>query len=122
MDLFSLICLAGSAFVSKFADAIGDMVWKYNVIPFDRLLLCLVYFSSLIYLVSVIVFIYNSLRSQSLYVFCLQALRNHEGNEAQVCLFLIQMLLVKPNEFKNRIQEFVRDNSPEHWKHTNWYV
>ena len=30
------------------------------------------------------------------------ALRNHEGNEAQVCFFIIQLLLLKPSEFRNR--------------------
>ncbi|RWS25047.1 Mediator of RNA polymerase II transcription subunit 23-like protein, partial [Leptotrombidium deliense] len=49
------------------------------------------------------------------------ALRSFEGNEAQVCLFIIQMLLLKPNEFKNRVYEFVQENSPEHWKQSNWY-
>ncbi|ODN05213.1 Mediator of RNA polymerase II transcription subunit 23 [Orchesella cincta] len=77
-------------YVNKLADAISDLIWKFNIIPFDRLLLCL-------------------------------ALRSHEGNEAQVCFFIIHMLLIKPLEFKNRIQEFVRDNSPEHWKQTSWH-
>ena len=31
-----------------------------------------------------------------------EALRNHEGNEAQVCFFIIQLLLLKPSEFRNR--------------------
>ena len=46
-------------------------------------------------------------------VLCM-ALRNHEGNEAQVCFFIIQLLLLKPNEFRNRVNEFCRTMSPEH--------
>ncbi|XP_023222818.1 mediator of RNA polymerase II transcription subunit 23-like [Centruroides sculpturatus] len=53
-------------------------------------------------------------------ILCL-ALRSFEGNEAQVCFFIIQMLLVRPNEFKNRVYEFVRENSPEHWRQSNWH-
>jgi hypothetical protein len=50
----------------------------------------------------------------------LKALRTNEGNEAQVCFFIIHLLMLKPPEFRNRIIEFVKDNSPEHWKQSNW--
>lgn len=50
-----------------------------------------------------------------------QALRSFEGNEIQVCFFIIQMLLIRPSEFKNRVLDFVKDNSPEHWKQTDWH-
>ncbi|TFK01748.1 solute carrier family 13 member 2 [Platysternon megacephalum] len=30
------------------------------------------------------------------------AMRSHEGDEAQVCYFIIQLLLLKPNDFRNR--------------------
>lgn len=53
-------------------------------------------------------------------VLCL-ALRTHEGNEAQVCFFIIQLLLLKTQEFRNRVQEFVKENSPDHWKQNNWH-
>eukprot|EP00794_Sanderia_malayensis_P004577 gene4577-5179_t len=47
------------------------------------------------------------------------ALRHHEGNEAQVCFFIIQLLLLTPS-FKNRVNAFVCENSPDHWKQTDW--
>ncbi|KAH8032628.1 hypothetical protein HPB51_026081 [Rhipicephalus microplus] len=50
-----------------------------------------------------------------------KALRSFEGNEIQVCFFIIQMLLIRPSEFKNRVLDFVKDNSPEHWKQTDWH-
>jgi mediator of RNA polymerase II transcription subunit 23 len=75
--------------VNKCVDTVNDMIWKYNVVTIDRLVLCL-------------------------------ALRPQEGSEAQVCFFIIQLLLLKPLEFRNRVQEFVKENSPEHWKQSNW--
>lgn len=71
--------------INKCVDTINDMIWKYNVVTIDRLVLCL-------------------------------ALRTHEGNEAQVCFFIIQLLLLKTHEFRNRVQEFVKENSPDYWK------
>jgi len=56
-----------------------------------------------------------------LFVFLIEALRTNEGNEAQVCIFIIHLLMLKPPEFRNRIAEFVKENSPEHWKQSNWY-
>ncbi|XP_054718227.1 mediator of RNA polymerase II transcription subunit 23-like [Uloborus diversus] len=50
-----------------------------------------------------------------------KALRSFEGNEAQVCFFIIHMLLIRPNDFKNRVYDFVKDNSPEHWKQSDWH-
>lgn len=66
------------------------MIWKYNIVTIDRLVLCL-------------------------------ALRTQEGSEAQVCSFIIQLVLLKATEFRNRVQDFVRDNSPDHWNQTNWH-
>jgi mediator of RNA polymerase II transcription subunit 23 len=43
------------------------------------------------------------------------ALRTHEGNEAQVCFFIIQLLLLKPQDFRNRVCELVKSMSPEHY-------
>ncbi|XP_014210874.1 mediator of RNA polymerase II transcription subunit 23 isoform X1 [Copidosoma floridanum] len=77
-------------YVNKSVDAINNMIWKYNIVTFDRLILCL-------------------------------ALRTLEGNEAQVCFFIIQLLLLKAAEFRNRVQEFVKENSPDHWKQSNWH-
>jgi mediator of RNA polymerase II transcription subunit 23 len=53
---------------------------------------------------------------------CFKALRTQEGSEAQVCFFIIQLLLLKAAELRNRVQEFVKENSPEHWKQSNWYA
>ena len=81
----------------------------------DRLVLCLVSF------------LYNFHLSQTSTIFanvCLilvQALRTHEGNEGQICFFIIQLLLLKSTEFRNRLQEFVKENSHEHWKQSNWH-
>lgn len=52
---------------------------------------------------------------------CLQAMRSHEGNEAQVCYFIIQLLLLKPNDFRNRVNDFVKENAPEHWLQNDWH-
>ncbi|KAL2792605.1 mediator of RNA polymerase II transcription subunit 23 isoform l [Daubentonia madagascariensis] len=52
----------------------------------------------------------------------LQAMRSHEGNEAQVCYFIIQLLLLKPNDFRNRVSDFVKENSPEHWLQNDWHT
>ncbi|CAH0547626.1 unnamed protein product [Brassicogethes aeneus] len=80
----------GGQHVNKCVDTINDMIWKYNILTIDRLVLCL-------------------------------ALRTQEGSEAQVCAFIIQLLLLKPSEFRNRLQDFVKDNSPDHWNQTNWH-
>ena len=48
-------------------------------------------------------------------------MRTNEGSEAQVCFFIIQLLLLKTPEFLNRVQEFVKENSAEHWKQSNWH-
>ncbi|XP_008216794.1 mediator of RNA polymerase II transcription subunit 23 [Nasonia vitripennis] len=81
---------ADGIYVNKSVDAINHMIWKYNIVTFDRLVLCL-------------------------------ALRTLEGNEAQVCFFIIQLLLLKATEFRNRVVEFVKENSPDHWKQSNWH-
>ncbi|XP_070556294.1 mediator of RNA polymerase II transcription subunit 23-like isoform X2 [Ptychodera flava] len=77
--------------VNKCIETLNDMIWKYNIVALDKLVLSL-------------------------------ALRNHEGNEAQVCFFIIQLLLLKTSEFRNRVSEFVKENSPEHWLQTDWHT
>lgn len=62
-----------SVTVNKFVDAINEMIWKFNIVTIDRLVLCL-------------------------------ALRTQEGSEAQVCFFIIQLLLLKTPEFRNRYE------------------
>ncbi|GAB0092218.1 Mediator of RNA polymerase II transcription subunit 23 [Sergentomyia squamirostris] len=78
------------AHVNKCVDTINDMIWKYNIVTIDRLVLCL-------------------------------ALRTQEGNEAQVSFFIVQLVLLKSTDFRNRLNEFVKENSPEHWKQSNWH-
>ncbi|XP_058805246.1 mediator of RNA polymerase II transcription subunit 23-like isoform X2 [Phymastichus coffea] len=87
-EVSSIAC--DGTYVNRSVDAINDMIWKYNIVTFDRLILCL-------------------------------ALRTLEGNEAQVCFFIIQLLLLKSAEFRSRVQEFVKENSPDHWKQSNWH-
>ena len=53
------------------------------------------------------------------FLLCL-TLRASEGNTAQVCL-LICMLILEKDDFRKRVDEFVRENSPEHWKHSDWH-
>lgn len=61
------------------------------------------------------------LRLNFLLNFILKAIRTQEGNEAQVCLCIIQLILLKSPEFLSRVKEFVT-NSPDHWKQSNWFV
>ena len=76
--------------VNKCIDVLNEMVWHYNIVTIERLVLCL-------------------------------ALRPLEGNEAQVCCFIIQLLLLKTPQFRSRVQEFVKDNSSEHWRQNAWH-
>lgn len=80
----------GGQHVNKCVDTINDMIWKYNIVTIDRMVLCL-------------------------------ALRTQEGSEAQVCSFIIQLVLLKAAEFRTRVAEFVKDNSPDHWNQSNWH-
>ncbi|XP_048106556.1 mediator of RNA polymerase II transcription subunit 23 [Alosa alosa] len=82
---------AGGQQLNKCIEILNDMVWKYNIVTLDRLILCL-------------------------------AMRSHEGNEAQVCYFIIQLLLLKPNDFRNRVSDFVKENAPEHWLQSDWHT
>ncbi|XP_063877362.1 mediator of RNA polymerase II transcription subunit 23-like [Scylla paramamosain] len=81
---------AGGQHVTKYVDTMNAIIWMYNIVPIDRLMLCL-------------------------------ALRTQEGSEAHVCFFIIQLLLLKPAELRNRVQEFVKENTPDHWRQNNWY-
>ncbi|KAJ8008996.1 hypothetical protein DPEC_G00084220 [Dallia pectoralis] len=82
---------AGGQQLNKCIEILNDMVWKYNIVTLDRLILCL-------------------------------AMRSHEGNEAQVCYFIIQLLLLKPNDFRNRVSDFAKENAPEHWLQNDWHT
>ncbi|XP_061399738.1 mediator of RNA polymerase II transcription subunit 23 [Musca vetustissima] len=79
----------GKEFIHKSVDSINNMIWKYNVVTIDRVVLCLL-------------------------------IRTLEGNEAQVCFLIIQLLLLKSNEMRNRVSEFCKEN-PDHWKQNNWH-
>ena len=81
----------GGGHVHKCIDAMNSMIWKFNIISLDRLVLCM-------------------------------AMRNHEGNEAQVCFFIIQLLLLKPIDFRNRVNEFCRIMSPDHQLLEDWHI
>jgi mediator of RNA polymerase II transcription subunit 23 len=73
--------------VNKCIDAMNNLIWKYNIIALEKLILCM-------------------------------ALRTHEGSEAQVCFFIIQLLLLKPKDFRCRVIELDKTMSPEqHLKH-----
>ncbi|XP_026089673.1 mediator of RNA polymerase II transcription subunit 23-like [Carassius auratus] len=50
------------------------------------------------------------------------AMRSPEGKEAQVCYFIIQLLLLKPNDFSNRVSDFGKENAPEHWLQSDWHT
>ncbi|XP_029639982.1 mediator of RNA polymerase II transcription subunit 23 [Octopus sinensis] len=76
--------------LTKYVEVLNDMVWKYNIVTIDRVVLCL-------------------------------ALRNLEANEAQVCCLIIQLLLMRHNDFKSRVSDFVKMNTGEHWSQNNWH-
>ncbi|XP_049612105.1 mediator of RNA polymerase II transcription subunit 23 isoform X4 [Syngnathus scovelli] len=80
----------GGPQLNKCIEILNDMVWKYNIVTLDRVILCL-------------------------------AMRSHERNEAQVCYFIIQLLLLKSDDFRNRVNDFVKENAPEHWLQSDWH-
>ena len=53
-------------------------------------------------------------------VLCL-ALRSLENNEAHLTFYIIYQILCRSSEFKNRVSDFLRDNSPDHWLQSNWH-
>ena len=55
------------------------------------------------------------------WILCM-ALRPNEKNEAQVCFFIIQLLLLKPKDFRERVSEFANSMNPEHWNHGEFYT
>lgn len=71
--------------LSKYIDTLNDLIWKYHILTLDKLFLCL-------------------------------ALRPFEGEiEFNICLLIIQHVLLKKNEFRNRMNDFVKDFTPDHW-------
>lgn len=77
--------LKDATVVNKFCKALEGLIWKYQIIPLDRLILCL-------------------------------SLKNLDGPGSQLCLFIIQQILIKSHEFKNMVREFCKIQSPEHYK------
>jgi len=75
---------SGASHINKNAEALYKLVWKFQIVSLDRLLLCM-------------------------------CLRTFDGCEAQVCFFIIQLLLLK-SDFKNTVQEFCAMQSSEHWR------
>lgn len=49
-EVSSIAC--DGSYVNKCVDAINDMIWKYNIVTFDRLVLCLVSGATLILCIS----------------------------------------------------------------------
>ncbi|KAL1517084.1 hypothetical protein ABEB36_000893 [Hypothenemus hampei] len=88
--MFEFTNSQGGQHVTKCVDTINDMMWKYNIIAIDRLILCL-------------------------------TLRSQEGSEAQVCSFIIQLVLLKATEFRSRVTEFVKEVKAQHWNQSEWY-
>ncbi|KAK6167600.1 hypothetical protein SNE40_021588 [Patella caerulea] len=74
--------------ITRYVEAVNDMIWKCNIITIDRLILCLV-------------------------------LRNMDSKESNIRFLLTQLILIQCKDFKQRVQDFVKDNSPEHWQTTN---
>lgn len=75
----------GGQHVNKYAEALNDLIWKFQIISLDRLLLCM-------------------------------CLRSFDGCEAQVCFFIIQLLLLKISDFKTTVQNFAKMQCAEHWR------
>lgn len=71
--------------VNKYAEALNNLIWKFQIVNLDRLLLCM-------------------------------CLRSFDGCEAQVCFFIIQLLLLKISDFKSTVQKFCKMQTAEHWK------
>ncbi|XP_068748521.1 mediator of RNA polymerase II transcription subunit 23-like [Montipora capricornis] len=88
--VYELSKSVGGKHINKCIAHLNDLIWKYNVVTLDRLVLCL-------------------------------ALRSHEGSEAQVCFFIIQLLLLKPHDLRLRVNAFIRENSPQHWLQHEWH-
>ncbi|KAH3697073.1 hypothetical protein DPMN_084558 [Dreissena polymorpha] len=53
-------------------------------------------------------------------VLCL-SLRSLENNEARLAFYIIYQILVRSTDFKNRVTDFLRDNTPDHWLQSNWH-
>lgn len=79
--------------IPKLLDSINDMIWKYNIVTIDRLVLCL----------------------------CLRVQEPTTLDMPTPQVFVIQLLLIKSSHFRDRVVKFVENNSPEYWKQSNWH-
>lgn len=79
--------------IPKLVDCINDMIWKWNIVTIDRLVLCL------------------ALRTQE----------SNQIDMPTAQVFVIQLLLIKSSHFRDRVIKFVENNSPEYWKQPNWH-
>jgi mediator of RNA polymerase II transcription subunit 23 len=79
--------------IPKLVDCINDMIWKWNIVTIDRLVLCL------------------ALRTQE----------SNQIDMPTAQVFVIQLLLIKSSHFRDRVIKFVENNSPEYWKQSNWH-
>lgn len=83
--VFEFASSVGGQLVNKYTEALNNLIWKFQIINIDRLLLCM-------------------------------CLRSFDGCEAQVCFFIIQLLLLKISDFKSTVQRFCMMQTAEHWK------
>uniref|UniRef100_H2YVM5 Mediator of RNA polymerase II transcription subunit 23 n=1 Tax=Ciona savignyi TaxID=51511 RepID=H2YVM5_CIOSA len=89
--VYEFSVLEGGSDVKTCTNVLQDMVWKYNIVFLDRLILCL-------------------------------ALRSSEAKDVQVAFFIIQYLLIKPDDFLNRVRSFVHDiDTVDHWMQPDWH-
>lgn len=79
--------------IHKLVDTINDMIWKWNIVTIDKLILCL------------------ALRTQE----------QNQIDMPTAQVFVIQLLLIKNTLFRDRVIKFVENNSPEYWKQSNWH-
>lgn len=79
--------------IPNLVDCINDMIWKWNIVTIDRLVLCL----------------------------CLRTQEPSQVDMPTAQFFVIQLLLIKSSHFRDRVIKFVENNSPEYWKQPNWH-
>ncbi|XP_037090079.1 mediator of RNA polymerase II transcription subunit 23-like isoform X3 [Pollicipes pollicipes] len=78
-------------YLKKCVDGVHKLIWTYNVITVDRLILCLV------------------LRP------------NEPNELRVCFFLIQMLVLTPPSEFIERIKKFVSENDPRHWQQDNWH-
>ncbi|XP_043213331.1 mediator of RNA polymerase II transcription subunit 23-like isoform X1 [Amphibalanus amphitrite] len=79
------------AFFKKCVDGVHKLVWTYNIVPIDRLILCLV------------------LRP------------NEANELRLCSILIQRLMLTPPSEFIERVRKFVAENDPRYWEQDNWH-